>query len=64
MIIPAIHSVRDDIISGETSNILTGAKIRGGDMGFLHRDMLINVKVDEVAVVLDATVTFVPSGPT
>ena len=50
MIIPAIHSVRDDIISGETSNILTGAKIRGGDMGFLHRDMLINVKVERYVV--------------
>ena len=25
MIIPSIHSVRDDIISGEITNILTGA---------------------------------------
>lgn len=50
MIIPAIHSIRDDIISGETSNILTGAKIRGGDMGFLHRDMPIMVKVEKYVV--------------
>jgi len=51
MIIPSIHSVRDDIISGEITNILTGAKIRWGDMGFLHRDMLIDWATEKYTVV-------------
>lgn len=50
-VIPAIHSVRDAIISGEVVNVLTGAKIRWGDMGFLHRDCILERSKKEYEVV-------------